>query len=70
MGSMTHIVLLAKSDGLAGMGMMRLTMSASYEITGKYAAQYAKASKKRRGEILDEVVSVTGWSHDNARRRL
>lgn len=23
-----------------------------------------------RGQILDEVVSVTGWSRDNARRRL
>lgn len=45
-------------------------MSARYEITGRYAAQYARASKKTRGVILDEVVSVTGWSRDNARRRL
>lgn len=28
------------------------------------------AGKKVRGQILDEVVSVTGWSRDNARRRL
>ena len=47
-----------------------LTMSARLEITGKYARQYGKASKKIRGQILDEVVSVTGWSRDNARRRL
>ena len=29
-----------------------------------------KASKKDRGLILDQVMSVTGWSRDNARRRL
>jgi hypothetical protein len=29
-----------------------------------------KASKKDKGRVLDEVVSVTGWSRDNARRRL
>lgn len=45
-------------------------MAARYEVTARYAAQYAKASKKTRGVILDEVVSVTGWSRDNARRRL
>ena len=47
-----------------------LTMSAKYEITRKYASQYGKASKRQRGQILDEVVGVTGWSRDNARRRL
>ncbi len=45
-------------------------MSARYEITRKYAARYAKASKKAKGELLDEVIAVTGWSRDNARRRL
>ena len=29
-----------------------------------------KASKKDKGQILDQVVEVTGWSRDNARRRL
>jgi hypothetical protein len=29
-----------------------------------------KASKKDKGLILDQVMSVTGWSRDNARRRL
>lgn len=45
-------------------------MSARVEITKKYARAYAKASKKERGRLLDEVVGVTGWSRDNARRRL
>ncbi|NLK01781.1 MAG: transposase family protein [Clostridiaceae bacterium] len=40
------------------------------EITFKYAKKYARASKKTKGEILDIVVEVTGWSRDNARRRL
>ena len=31
---------------------------------------YTKASKKDKGRILDEVCAITGWSRDNARRRL
>lgn len=45
-------------------------MATRVEITAKYARAYAKASKKERGQLLDEVVAVTGWSRDNARRRL
>ena len=45
-------------------------MAARAEITVKYARAYAKASKKDKGRLLDEVVAVTGWSRDNARRRL
>ena len=45
-------------------------MAARAEITAKYARAYRKASKKERGRLLDEVVAVTGWSRDNARRRL
>ena len=40
------------------------------EVTTRYAKAYGKASKKDRGLILDQVMSVTGWSRDNARRRL
>ena len=52
-----------------GMGS-GLSMQARAEITGRYAKAYAKASKKDKGRILDEVCAVTGWSRDNARRRL
>ena len=45
-------------------------MQARAEVTGRYAHQYVVASKKVKGQILDEVVGVTGWSRDNARRRL
>lgn len=45
-------------------------MQARAEITNRLAKGYATASKKDKGHILDEVVEVTGWSRDNARRRL
>src|SRR3954467_3855514 len=47
-----------------------LSMRSRAEITTRYAKAYVKASKKNRGQILDQVVEVTGWSRDNARRRL
>jgi hypothetical protein len=45
-------------------------MASRVEITSRYAKAYRKAGKKEKGRVLDEVVSVTGWSRDNARRRL
>ena len=45
-------------------------MASRAEITTRYAKAYVKASKKDKGLILDQVMSVTGWSRDNARRRL
>ena len=47
-----------------------LSMSSRAEITSKYAGAYARASKKNRGRVHDQVVEVTGWSRDNSRRRL
>lgn len=47
-----------------------LSMSSRAEITAKFAKAYVKASKAGKGQILDQVVVVTGWSRDNARRRL
>jgi len=45
-------------------------MSSRAEITAKFAMAYVKASKADKGRMLDQVVEVTGWSRDNARRRL
>lgn len=45
-------------------------MTSRAEVTSRYAKAYVKASKKDKGRILQEVVGVTGWSRDNARRRL
>ena len=35
-------------------------MAARVEVTTRYAKAYAAASKKDKGRVLDEVVSVTG----------
>ena len=45
-------------------------MASRAEVTTKFAREYARASKKDKGRVLDQVVAVTGWSRDNARRRL
>jgi hypothetical protein len=46
-------------------------MASRAEVTARYAKAYVKASKKKDGGlILDQVMPVTGWSRDNARRRL
>lgn len=45
-------------------------MSARREITKKHAAEYARAPKKAKGVMLDQLVATTGWSRANARRAL
>ncbi len=45
-------------------------MNSRAEVTTRYAKAYVRAAKGDKGRILDEVVGVTGWSRDNARRRL
>lgn len=47
-----------------------LSVTSRAEITSRFAKAYVKVSKKDQGKILDQVVAVTGWSRDNARRRL
>ena len=47
-----------------------LSMSSRAEITARFAKGYLRASKADKCQILDQVVEVTGWSRDNARRRL
>lgn len=40
------------------------------QVADAYARSYADARKKTKSLILDEVTALTGWSRDNARRRL
>jgi hypothetical protein len=47
-----------------------LSLSARVEVTKKYAQEYGRASKKAKGQILDQVVEVTGWNRDHARQQL
>ena len=49
---------------------IELSVSARTEITAKFARAYRTASRRVKSQLLDEVVAVTGWSRDNARRRL
>ena len=49
---------------------IELSVSARTEITAKYARAYRAASRVVKSRLLDEVAAVTGWSRDNARRRL
>lgn len=35
------------------------------ESRAEVTRRYAKASKKDKGRVLDQVVDVTGWSRDN-----
>lgn len=45
-------------------------MGARREITKKYAKAYGQASKKHKGQLLDQLCAATGWSRDNARRAI
>ena len=47
-----------------------LSMNTRKEITKRYAAEYRRASKKGKGEMLDQMVATIGWSRANARRAL
>jgi len=48
----------------------RGTTAARAEIAEAYAKAYQAATKKDKSRLLDEIVEATGWSRDNARRRL
>jgi len=39
-------------------------------VTKEMAKRYRKASKKAKGNMLDELCALTGWSRDHARRAL
>jgi hypothetical protein len=46
---------------------MRLTMKARQEVTKATAGQYRGASKKEKGQILDQFIAATGYSRWYAR---
>lgn len=46
---------------------MRLTMKARQEVTKATAGQYRGASKKEKGEILEQFIATTGYSRWYAR---
>jgi hypothetical protein len=43
-----------------------LSLSARRKIIRGSAVDYARAAKKDKGRILDDLLAVTGWSRANA----
>lgn len=49
---------------------MPLTMAEKHAVTRKLAEEYRRAAKRRKGEILDTLCTITGYSRDHAARLL
>jgi hypothetical protein len=47
-----------------------LSMNTRHQIVKGFAKEYAKATKREKGILLDYLCASTGWSRANARRRL
>jgi hypothetical protein len=45
-------------------------MAEKHAVTRKLAEEYRRAAKRRKGEILDTLCSITGYSRDHAARLL
>jgi hypothetical protein len=45
---------------------MELSMSQRQAVTKKKAAAYKRARKPETGQILNELVGLTGWHRDYA----
>jgi len=49
---------------------MELELTTRRQVTRAMLARYAKGSRREKGEVLDQLVGVTGWHRDHARRAL
>ncbi len=49
---------------------MPLSMAERRAVTKEMAKRYARAGKKEKGRMLDELCALTGWSRRHARRAL
>lgn len=49
---------------------MELELTTRRQVTGAMLARYAKGNRAEKGEVLDQLVGVTGWHRDHARKAL
>jgi hypothetical protein len=47
-----------------------LTLAERKAVTRRMVSRYANASKKGKGQVLDELCALTGWNRDHARKAL
>ncbi len=49
---------------------MELELTTRRQVTRAMLARYAKGSRQEKGDVLDQLVGVTGWHRDHARKAL
>jgi hypothetical protein len=49
---------------------MELELAVRRQVTRAMPAKYAKGNRQEKGEVLDQLVAVTGWHRDHARKAL
>ena len=49
---------------------MELELTTRRQVTTAMLARYAKGSRAEKGDVLDQLVGVTGWHRDHARKAL
>lgn len=76
MKPMPQLFLLAKTLAFqrakwsVGVAKQRLSMNTRHQVSKGFAKEYAKATKREKGILLDYLWAATGWSSASARRRL
>ncbi len=49
---------------------MELTLAVRRQVTERLVKRYAKATRREKSVILDDLCAVNGWHRDHARKAL